>query len=487
MTINPMKGYWLLASRRRPESLKRFFAAALKAGMSTPGFVLIDKVDYEDNKVEYEALTFPPTWGLYLTEKETQGGKFTEIWPIVRDADWLGHLGDDHIPMTPNWDTKLIERLTGWNFLDTGDDWIAKMTPEFMTGGCLFSGELLRTVGWFYPPKLHHAYNDNIWGDIGRWTKCWTRAMDIVISHDDKRRHGVIDSTNRSAYNVMAEDESTYRLWRRNDMGAAIQRVQDLMQRHGVDIRHVDLTGRIVYIATPSTEDKYNGGYVNALINTVMMIRQCGGDADWARMPHNPDLSLARAKIVGSFLRNTSCTDLIMIDDDMEWEPLDVIRLLGHKKDFVAAAGPKKLGGGPQFAFTALRGAGTTTDGLMQVQEVGAAFMCLTRDCCTRLVQHYSQELTFADGSHFQPEVALFDPVFVESQYGRLRKFEDYALCKLWRELGGEIYIDVTINLKHRGMHTWSGKVLDIMGLPQVPFAREVEAGGAEPVADAAD
>lgn len=490
MTISPMKGFWLLSSRRRPASLKRFFAAAVAAKMSTPGYVLIDQQDYDDNKAEYEAMERPEHWGVFISKGETQGAKFTEIWPIVKNADWLGHLGDDHVPMTENWDTKLIERLTGWNFLDTGDDWITHILSDFMTGGCIFSGELCRTVGWFYPPGLNHAYNDNIWGDIGRRAKCWHRAMDIVISHDDKRRHGVIDETNRRAYEVMPEDESTYRMWCRNEMGDTVTRVMNLMQSHGVEVRHIDLTGKIIYIATPSMTGEYCGEYVNALINTIQMIRQCGGDADWGRIEHSPDLCLSRAKMIGSFLRNKSCTHMMMIDDDMGWDPIDVIRLIGAGKDFVGAAGPKKIGGGPQFAFTSMRGAGTDSNGLMQVQEVGGAFLLLTRDACTRMVQQY-RDLGFGDGSHFQPEVALFDPIIVDGRYGRQRKFEDYAFCHRWRQIGGEIFIDVNIRLKHKGSHTWRGATVDIMGLPPVPFARELRDGVApvpgEPVADAAD
>lgn len=491
MTINPMKGYWLLASRSRPASLKRFFEAAAKTNMSTPGLVLIDKEDYEENKAAYEEITFPDAWGLYLTDGKTQGAKFTEIWPIVKDSDWLGHLGDDHVPMTEDWDTKLIARLTGWNFLDTGDDWITHIVSDFMTGGCLFSGELCRTVGWFYPPGLNHAYNDNIWGDIGRRTKCWHRAMDIVISHDDKRRHGVVDETNRRAYEVMPEDESTYRLWCRNDMGETIQRVMDLMRRYGVEIRSVDLAGKIIYMATPSMTGEYCGDYVNSLINTTQMIRQSGGDVEWGRLEYSPDICLSRAKIIGSFLRSTACTHLLMVDDDMGWDSLDVIRLIGHGKDFVAAAGPKKLGGGPQFAFSSMNGEGTDTNGLMRVREVGGAFALLTRDACLRMVQQY-RELGFGDGSHFQPETALYDPIIVDGRYGRQRKFEDYAFCHRWRAIGGEIYIDVNIRLKHKGSHTWRGAVIDVMGLPTVPFAREIAAGRAEPVpgepvADAAD
>ena len=93
-----------------------------------------------------------------------------------------------------------------------------------------------------------------------------------------------------------------------------------------------DLKGVSLYLGTPSGAGQFDRRYVHSLMQTVDMVRSAGGEIDWGEMPYCADLSYARDRILGAFMRSRH-THMLMIDDDMGWSPHDVLRLLNTRLD----------------------------------------------------------------------------------------------------------------------------------------------------------
>jgi hypothetical protein len=101
-----------------------------------------------------------------------------------------------------------------------------------------------------------------------------------------------------------------------------------------------------VAFATPSKGGAYTDEYVASLWKTAMQIRN--GTMTWIRMRWQNeavDIIRARARFQDFFLTQTDCTELLWVDDDMQWEPATVVGLVTacrEGKDVVGAPYPQK-------------------------------------------------------------------------------------------------------------------------------------------------
>ena len=226
-----MKGVWLLPSRGRPERLAKFAEAAIACGTSTPGWVLINEAD----SAAYERVQLPEGWTFKVMQSQGMGDKFREIWPEVMAMDWVGWLVDDVVPMTPKWDTVMLSGLNGKNVISCNDGCRA----PFRMCAPVFSGDLLRAVGYIYAPEFWHTYMDDAWERIGTVTKCWWVCMEVMLKHEDAFQSGKADATHEQSYGKNEADAAAFERWRRNDMDRAVLAVLDLMQPDETRIKEV--------------------------------------------------------------------------------------------------------------------------------------------------------------------------------------------------------------------------------------------------------
>lgn len=242
--IDYSNGYWLLPTRRRPHNLRRFFAACRNMDTTTKGLVLIDKKDYEANAKEYGqiGMLMPFGWEIVQTEAESQGDKIREVANQYNfdKMDWLGLLGDDQSPDTYHWDRILVSRLKGWNMVSCLDDFLLNTGTKFgqkerVAGTILVSGELYRTLGYFFPDGTVHVYLDDVWEEIGLHTGCWEICRDVMIKHDHYTKNPELtDETYMKSYGnngFAATDYPFWQRWRKEELPKAVNRVRGLMER----------------------------------------------------------------------------------------------------------------------------------------------------------------------------------------------------------------------------------------------------------------
>jgi hypothetical protein len=225
-----MRGMWLLPSRRRIEKLSKFFEAAIANGMATPGAVLVQREELAELKAGYDSIKLPGNWRILPTVADGFGDKFREVWAGVSDLDWIGIACDDLRPSTIGWDRLLLAHLNGKNVVSCDD---GQQGNVRMAGITIFSGALLRAIGYIYPPGFWHTYVDNVWEDIGRTTGCWNYVPEVLVQHDhpfvnQKIDPAKADDTTLRSYGQAERDAEAYRWWTRNERDGVLARVKAL-------------------------------------------------------------------------------------------------------------------------------------------------------------------------------------------------------------------------------------------------------------------
>src|SRR5258708_3119604 len=190
-------------------------------------------------------------------------------------------------------------------------------------------------------------------------------------------------------------------------------------------------------------------------------LNESGAELVWSKEPRNADIALARCRLFGQFLRS-GCTHMLMIDDDIGWDWMAIIRMFAAKKDFVAVAGPKKCYPlifacdyrGPDGRLIPLQI--DPESGAAECDHVGSAFALITRACAEKMAAYYNDLLGF-DNAAGQAEHALFNPFVLERRYFS----EDFAFCRRWKDMGGAVHVCIDIPLSHTGAHTFRGALRD--------------------------
>lgn len=454
-----MRGSWLLPSRRRPESLKAFFAAALATGLKTGGLVLIQKDEMEELKDAYAAIDLPDGWNWWTTDGEGYAAKVQEFVAddFSKDYDWIGILADDLVPETHDWDGAMLSRLNGYNIVAANDGWQA---PKRANGALLYSRGLLTAVGFFAPPGMAHLFVDTLWETLGGDTGCITFAMDIMIRHRHASITGSMDSTVEKVKSFWPNDESVFRDWRQIDRKRAGDAIFSLVESKGIKVFRPKLDDISLLITVPSHDGKYEAEFVRSLMATRDMLVATEAKFEFAELNYCADIALARSRLFGTFLRSNH-THMLTIDADMGWKAQDVLRLFESGHDFVCAAGPKKKY--PiEFAFESATLDGQpkpmrmAEDGLsFEITGAGMAFTMISRACAEKMAASY-EDLRF-EVDNGVVEYGLFDPYYV----GKKRCSEDYSFCRRWTAIGGKIHMLPHIRMKHVGPHTFEGCLLD--------------------------
>jgi hypothetical protein len=463
---------WLLPTRNRLEQLQNFLSACVTTGMTTPGRVLVQQAELADMQPWYDELDLPAGWCVIPVESEGMAAKIQEAYAsgACDDARWIGVLTDDMWPITQDWDKQLLSGLEGWNII-TGND--MDQAPKRMESATVFSRDLIDAVGYLAPPGMKHLFFDDVWERLHAATGCVRWFMDVKVAHRPKTYSTRADSTADKIRSFHDGDEIRFRRWVHDELPAACEAVLSCAEAHGVRVERPDMRGVSLYLSTPSGSGEFDRRYVRSLMQTIDMVRSASGEIDWAEMPYCADLSLARNRILGAFLRSRH-THMLMIDDDMGWSPHDVLRLLQTKLDFVGGAGPKKLY--PlRFCIHSrdddgreVHGAYHENTGTIEVTGIGTGFLLVTRACVERMVSAYP-ELVFDPGEG-QTEYALFDPVITNKR----RYSDDFAFCWRWRKIGGKVHVLPSVRLAHVGTHCFEGSLLDAMAAePELPQAAE--------------
>ena len=256
---------WLLPSRKRPHNLKNFFTHYSTSRATTPGIVLIDQQDYSELKNEYDQIQLPINWKIRTTSSVRMGDKVQEVLhEILKENNWVGLLSDDHIPRTPEWDIKIVNSLTGWNFISTDDGIFAPQGPG-PCGAICYSGELIRKLGWIFPKGIYHCFHDDIWEILGRSTGSWQIRMDVLVEHNNAAKAGHQDETHRMGHDNYESQRQQFIRWSTEEQASSLHIVRSIRNQYLTDqhsaaymyCHALDLFSEAQYVLAIEAFDQY--------------------------------------------------------------------------------------------------------------------------------------------------------------------------------------------------------------------------------------
>lgn len=212
-----------------------------------------------------------------------------------------------------------------------------------------------------------------------------------------------------------------------------------------------------VYVAM-MTRDRPEIETSLALLNTIREIEKSGGRMTLKYVVRDSIIPKTRNQFVADFLAS-DCTDLVMLDDDVVWEPNALLRLLSHDCDVVGGVYPKRR---DPIEYPVRRLEGAELDqrtGLLEVQFLPTGFLRMTRACLERMTDYYA-DLRYKDDDAtggYAHALFWFD-LHPDPDCGELTVWgEDFTFCRRWQEIGGKVYLDALLRFKHMGRKAYEG------------------------------
>lgn len=101
--------------------------------------------------------------------------------PRTSKYRFIGHIGDDNVPRTVGWDTRIIESLKG-NLFCFGDDLDPGRVPGSLSIHIFMRSDVIRRLGYMGPPSIQHMYVDPVWYAWGQATSI-EFLPDVVLEH----------------------------------------------------------------------------------------------------------------------------------------------------------------------------------------------------------------------------------------------------------------------------------------------------------------
>lgn len=163
-------------------------------------------------------------------------------------------------------------------------------------------------------------------------------------------------------------------------------------------------------------------------------------------------ISRGRNTLAARFLHNEKTTHLFFIDADIGFDPWHVLTVLNHNKDVVCGLYPMKqlpL----QWVVNSVAGDDEPPrdDFLVEVSKSGTGFMCIKEHVFEDVKQHPAVK-PFNNDIGLPKELDPYMYTYFDSAVRDNRYYsEDWTFCENWRDIGGKVWVDSRILLKHTG------------------------------------
>jgi len=235
-----------------------------------------------------------------------------------------------------------------------------------------------------------------------------------------------------------------------------------------------------LFLSTPC----YGGVCLQAYAESILKLqRMCAQNGVQLMLDTTENESLvhrARNISVARYMIRTQADYFMFIDADVKFEAESVLRLLRSGHDISCAVYPKKVVMWEQAEKAVLSNDARdlnklaaslvmnfksnntpVKDGFVEVLDGPTGFLMIKRDVFTRMFEKYPELNCKNDHQNrdFEDYCAVFD-CMIDPENRRYLS-EDYAFCRRWQQMGGQIFADVTTTLGHVGNIRFFGKLED--------------------------
>jgi hypothetical protein len=210
-----------------------------------------------------------------------------------------------------------------------------------------------------------------------------------------------------------------------------------------------------VHICMPCYGGQLTESTFMSFIKWANTARQLGLDWTVETMTNESLISRARNTLTAKFLATTESTHLFFVDADIGWEPWHLLALLNHDKDVVGGLYPMKTLP-VKWCVNGIPGADENDpSGLVEVTKTGTGFLLMKRHVYEKLNAHPAVK-PFMNDIGLDPVLNQYMKTYFDTAVRENRYYsEDWTFCENWRDLGGQVFIDRRVLLKHTGTYTF--------------------------------
>jgi len=240
-----------------------------------------------------------------------------------------------------------------------------------------------------------------------------------------------------------------------------------------------------IYLATPCYGGVLHLHFMQSVLALQEACRDRGIGLHIDLMGGDALITRARSRLAARFLAYAQATHILFIDADIGFAPENVFRLLEADKPLIAAVCPLKFidwekaraaakAGAPDLMAASLgyvvRFIPTpdhsveVENGIAKVAYGGTGFLMIRREAMQQLVDaHPELRAKMGDmGDRLAGEAVMVFETMIEPETGQYLS-EDYAFCRRWHDLGGEIWADMEARLTHVGAAAYTGSLVQAM------------------------
>ena len=190
-------------------------------------------------------------------------------------------------------------------------------------------------------------------------------------------------------------------------------------------------------------------------IKWANLCRQLNIDWTVETMTNESLISRARNTLTAKFLHTKESTHLMFIDADIGWEPWHLLVLLNRQVDVIGGLYPMKslpvkwcVNGIPGLVED-------PNSNHIEVTKTGTGFLLIKRDVFEKLDAHPATR-PFNNDIGLPAELNPYMKTYFDTAVRENRYYsEDWTFCENWRDLGGQVFVDKRILLRHVGTYTF--------------------------------
>lgn len=252
------------------------------------------------------------------------------------------------------------------------------------------------------------------------------------------------------------------------------------------------LRSKHIFIATPCYGGQIGEPYFRSMMRLAILCNKYEIKYTISTLANESLITRGRNTLVSFFMENKDATHLFFIDADIEFQPEDLLRQVAYDKPIVVGAYPKKAINWQSIVHAArtipdetadtIEGHSSNyvvnfdflkdeegnrtpqvqiVDNLVRLKDAGTGFMCIKKEVIQQMMDAHP-ELKYVNDINvdqkFEPYMyALFDTMI--DPESRRYLSEDYMFCRLWQNMGGEVYLDPRTALNHVGHYTFRGNI----------------------------
>jgi hypothetical protein len=255
-----------------------------------------------------------------------------------------------------------------------------------------------------------------------------------------------------------------------------------------------------IYLLTPTYGSVVFVNYMTCMINTLKVLDRFGFKAVLEFCKNDSLVSRARNNLVAKAMTNPLTTHIMFIDADITWDPTDIIKLVLSDKSLIGGVYPLKnynwdgilpsasslnpvsdmierkrrtqinsfVSDKDMVRYNMVRYNVNFTspflnieNNLAKVKHIATGFMLFKRSTIEQMQlaypsTKYTDDVGFLQKDENKQAFALFDCGVEDDHY----LSEDWMFCNRWTKMGGNVYLDVSINLTHTGIEDYAGSFI---------------------------